>query len=74
MINFYCATCPNLELSLTIVMDDGNQYFEKQSMSKTLHNALEKKGQYVTNAFISTCNYLVSVTKFLHISTIVTSC
>ncbi len=27
----YCATCHNLELSLTIIMDDGNQYFEKKN-------------------------------------------
>jgi hypothetical protein len=29
----------NLELSLTIIMDDGDQYFEKKIMSKNLHNA-----------------------------------
>ncbi len=25
---FYCATCCNFELLLTIIMDDGDQYFE----------------------------------------------
>jgi len=29
-IIFYCAMCDNLEPSLTIIMDDGNQYFEKK--------------------------------------------
>jgi hypothetical protein len=32
--------CHNLEPSLTIIMDNGNQYFEKQIMSKNLHNAM----------------------------------
>ncbi len=27
--NIYCATCHNLEPSLIITMDDGDQYFEK---------------------------------------------
>ncbi len=26
--NFYCATCHNLGPSLTIIMDDANQYFK----------------------------------------------
>jgi hypothetical protein len=27
---FYCATCQNLKPSLTIIMHDGDQYFEKK--------------------------------------------
>jgi hypothetical protein len=38
MAIFYYATCHNLESSLTIIMDDGDQYFEFL-MSKNLHNA-----------------------------------
>jgi hypothetical protein len=36
---FYYATCHNFEPSLIIVMDDGDQYFEKNIISKNLHNA-----------------------------------
>jgi hypothetical protein len=36
--NFYCAMCHNFEPSLTIIMDDGDQYFEK-NLSKIFHNA-----------------------------------
>jgi hypothetical protein len=36
---FYCAMCHNFKLLLTIVMDDGDQHFEKTFMSKILHNA-----------------------------------
>jgi hypothetical protein len=36
----YNTTCHNLEPSLTIIMNDGNQYFEKNIMSKNLHNAM----------------------------------
>jgi hypothetical protein len=35
---FDCAMCHNFELSLTIIMDNGDQYFEF-FMSKNLHNA-----------------------------------
>jgi hypothetical protein len=28
---FYCAMCNNLRPSLTIIMNDGDQYFEKTS-------------------------------------------
>ncbi len=35
----YYATCHNLKPSLTIIMDDGDQYFEF-FMSKSLHNAM----------------------------------
>jgi hypothetical protein len=35
---------------------------------------LEEKDQYVTNAFTTTCDYLVFVTKFLPFTTSVTSC
>jgi hypothetical protein len=34
---------------------------------------LEEKGQYVTNAFIIICDYLVFAIQFLHSSTNVTS-
>jgi hypothetical protein len=33
-----CATCYNLRPSLTIIIDDEDQYFKKKS--KTLHNAM----------------------------------
>jgi hypothetical protein len=36
---FEYATCHNLKPSLTIIMDNGDQYFEKKTMSKNLHNA-----------------------------------
>jgi len=36
--NFCCATCHNKRPSLTIIMNDGNQYFEKKIMLKNLHN------------------------------------
>ncbi len=29
MWQLYCATCRNFKPSLTIIMDDGNQYFKK---------------------------------------------
>ncbi len=29
--NFYCAMCHNFRPSLTIIMDDGDQYFEKKN-------------------------------------------
>ncbi len=61
-----------------------NEYFLKiNQMAKkkvhfigTLNNelSLEEKGQYVTNAFTLTCNYLVFTTKFLSFTTSVTSC
>jgi hypothetical protein len=35
---------------------------------------LEEKGQYMTNAFTTTCDYLVLATKFLPFSISVTSC
>jgi hypothetical protein len=37
----YCTKCHNFEPSLTIIMDDGDQYFEKKIvfMSKFFHNA-----------------------------------
>jgi len=35
---YYYATCHNLGLSLTIIMDNGNQYFEKK-LSKNLYSA-----------------------------------
>ncbi len=33
--NFYCVTCHNLGPSLTIIMDDGDQYFEKNYVQKS---------------------------------------
>ncbi len=35
-----CAMCHNLGPLLTIIMNDGDQYFEKQIMCKNLHNAM----------------------------------
>jgi len=36
----YCAMCHNFGPSLTIIMNDGDQYFEKKIifMSKSLHS------------------------------------
>ncbi len=31
---FNCATCHNFKPSLTIIMDDGDQYFEKKIIFK----------------------------------------
>ncbi len=36
---FNCVTCHNFRPSLVIIMDDGNQYFEKTIMTKKNHNA-----------------------------------
>ncbi len=33
---FYCGMCHNLEPSLTIIMDDANQYFKKTICPKIL--------------------------------------
>ncbi len=30
----YCAMCHNFELPLTIIMDDGDQYFEKKKFAQ----------------------------------------
>jgi signal transduction histidine kinase len=38
----YCATSYNFGPSLTIIMGNGNQYFEKKIMSKNLHNAISQ--------------------------------
>ncbi len=35
-----CATYCNLKPSLTIIMDNGDQYFEFFLMSKDFHNAM----------------------------------
>ncbi len=39
---FLCAMCHNFGPSLTIIIDDGDQYFEKKIffMSKNLPNAI----------------------------------
>ncbi len=38
---FYCAMCHNLRPSLTIIMNDGDQYFEKKIfMSKFFHSTM----------------------------------
>jgi hypothetical protein len=44
MVVFNCATFHNLEPSLTIIMDDVGQYFEKKInfMSKIFHSAMCK--------------------------------
>jgi hypothetical protein len=39
VVIFYYAMCHNLEPSLTIIMDDGDQYFEI-FVPKNLHNAM----------------------------------
>ncbi len=40
-VNFDCVTCHNLIPSLTMRMDDGDQYFEKIKLCpKTFHNAM----------------------------------
>jgi len=36
---FDFATCQNFRPSFTIMMDNGDQYFENKIMSKNLHNA-----------------------------------
>ncbi len=38
----YCATCHNFGASLTIILNDGNQYSEKKIffMSKNIHSAM----------------------------------
>ncbi len=40
-VNFDCVTCHNFIPSLTMRMDDGDQYFEKKNKlcPKTFHNA-----------------------------------
>ncbi len=63
MAIFYYATCHNFEPSLIIIMDDGDQYFEKKIivMSKYLHNAtcqiLKDEWQLMTLAWHHGCNY-----------------
>jgi hypothetical protein len=39
MLQFFIAACHKLGPSLTIMMDNGDQYFQKTIMSKNLHNA-----------------------------------
>jgi hypothetical protein len=57
----YCATCHNLGPSLTIIMDDGDQYFEKTIMSKKFHiftcQILINAWQLMTLAWHHVCNY-----------------
>jgi hypothetical protein len=36
---FYCAMCHDLGPPLTIIMNNGDQYFEKETLSKNLHSA-----------------------------------
>ncbi len=42
VVIFWCAMCHNLKPSLAIIMDNGDQYFEKIIifLSKNLHNAM----------------------------------
>ncbi len=37
---FKCAMCHNFKPSLIIIMDDKDQYFKKNIMSKNIHNAI----------------------------------
>jgi hypothetical protein len=59
----YCATCHNFGSSLTIIMNDGNQYFEKKIffMSKNIHSAmcqiLIDGWQSMTSTWHHGCNY-----------------
>jgi hypothetical protein len=59
----YCATCHNIGLSLTIIMDNGDQYFKKKQifMSKNLHSTtcqlLMDGQQLMTLAWHHGCNY-----------------
>jgi hypothetical protein len=59
---FYCATCHNLRPSLTIIINDGNQYFEKKiKFPKKLHSAmcqvLIDGWQLMTLTLHHGCNY-----------------
>jgi hypothetical protein len=59
---FYCAMCHNLRPSLTIIMNDGDQYFEKKIfMSKFFHSTmcqiLIDGWQSITSAWNHGCNY-----------------
>jgi len=38
---FYCATCHNFESSLTIILNDGDQYFKKTFIQKSLYATCE---------------------------------
>ncbi len=70
-INVY-PTQPNVVLD-TLNLKSNNTIALSHIMSKdTL--TLEEKGQYVTNAFTTTCDYLVFATKFLRFTINVTSC
>jgi len=57
----YYAMCHNFRPSLTIILDDGDQYIEKKIMSKNLHNAtcqiLIHGWQLMTLAWHHVCNY-----------------
>jgi len=59
--NFDCETCHNFELSLTIIMNNEDQYLEKQFMSKNLHSAtcqiLINGWQSMTSTWHHGCNY-----------------
>jgi hypothetical protein len=39
MLQFFITASHKLGPSLTIIMDNGDQYFEKKIMSRNLHNA-----------------------------------
>ncbi len=42
LAKFYYATCHNLKSSLTIIIDDGNQYFKKKIIFRfpKFHNVM----------------------------------
>jgi hypothetical protein len=58
---FYSATCHSFKPSLTIIMDNGNQYFEEKIMSKILHNPmcqiLINGWQLMMSIWLHECNY-----------------
>ncbi len=61
MTIFYYAMCHNIKPSLTIIMNDGDQYFEKKIMSKNFHNVmcqiLINGWQSMTLAWHHGCSY-----------------
>jgi len=59
----YCATCHNFKSSLTIILNDGNQYFEKKIifMSKNIHSVMYQilinGWSSMTSSWHHGCNY-----------------
>ncbi len=56
MAIFYCVTCHNFEPSLAIIMNDGDQYFEKKIMFKNLYNTTCQKNLNGKQLIMSTCH------------------